>query len=291
MKDVDSQLVLLGEKYQSLAKSKKSLLKLLDESEVPESIYNSNAIENSTLTLEQTEQILLELELSKKFILREVYEAKNLSRVVNYIRSKTGDRQALTQELILLLHQMLLGAINDEIAGRYRKKGEYVRVGLHVAPSPEKITGQIQKALSDYYKHFKNLSLEKIARFHLEFETIHPFCDGNGRIGRVLINYQLQELNYPPIIIRNREKQNYYKALREFNIDRNNSTRMTSICRLALLESLHKRISYLRGLEIVELTKYAKRRSDSIRTLLNAAKRQTIPAFRERGRWKIAKRF
>lgn len=287
----DPQLLSLFETYQKLAKKKHSLLKLLDEAEVAESIYNSNAIENSTLTLQQTEQILLEQELSKNFVLREVYEAKNLSRVVSFIHSKANENQKVTLEFILLLHQMLLGAIDDNIAGRFRKKGEYVRVGLHVAPSPEKINTLLNKSIRNYYQSIEDSILSKIAKFHLDFETIHPFCDGNGRIGRVLINFQLQEAKLPPIIIRNKEKKNYYKALRENNINQSNIERMESICRLALLESLHKRVTYLRGLDIVDLTKYAKNRRESINSILNSAKRQTIPAFRERGRWKIGKRF
>ena len=79
----------LKSQYDELKLGKDSLLQLIDEAEVAESVYNSNAIENSTLTLKQTEKILLDMEVSGDLDLREIYEAKNLARVVEYIRSKS----------------------------------------------------------------------------------------------------------------------------------------------------------------------------------------------------------
>ena len=84
---------------------------------------------------------------------------------------------------MLLLHQMLIGGINDAIAGRFRQQGEYVRVGTHIAPAPEHVERMIDNILVEYSSNLDTYFLDKIARFHLDFETIHPFCDGNGRIG------------------------------------------------------------------------------------------------------------
>src|SRR3989344_2469260 len=78
----------LKKEYDRLKIGKLSLLKIIDEAEIPESVYNSNAIENSTLTLKETEKILLEMEISKNVSLREVFEAKNLARVMDYLRHK-----------------------------------------------------------------------------------------------------------------------------------------------------------------------------------------------------------
>lgn len=108
---------------------------------------------------------------------------------------------------------------------------------------------------SDYDKYF----VDKIAQFHLNFETIHPFNDGNGRIGRVLINYQLQRLGFPSIIIRNKEKQAYYKGF-DFYRDNNNLKPMEKVLTLALTESLHKRTTYLKGQKIINLAIYARRK-------------------------------
>jgi Fic family protein len=277
----------LKTKYDQLSKGKASLLKLIDESELSESVFNSNAIENSTLTLKETERILMELKVSRNVSVREVFEAKNLARVLEYIRNKSADPE-LSIEVIIFLHKMLMGNINDGIAGRFRKKGEYVRVGTHIVPAPEHVEKMIESIILNYSADHSSYFIDKIAGFHLDFETIHPFCDGNGRMGRVLINYQFARFGFPSIIIRDKEKQTYYKAFGEYK-DLKKTKTMEKIITLALTESLHKRIAYLQGDKIITLADYAKASKKSVNALLNAARRQTIPAFREKGVWKIGK--
>jgi Fic family protein len=185
---------------------------------------------------------------------------------------------------------MLIGNIDENISGRYRKDGEYVRVGSYVAPAPEQVETMIGKILLEYSSEQKIYFLEKIAKFHMDFENIHPFNDGNGRMGRVIINYQLLQLRYPPIIIRDKEKSAYYRSFGEYR-DKKKTKSMDTVLALALLESFHKRIAYLKGNRIVRLSEYAKKRGEKSAILLNKAKRQTIPAFREKGVWKIAENF
>ena len=145
---IKKQLKELKKEYDSLKIGKESLLTIVNDAEIPENVYNSNAIENSTLTLKETEKILLEMEVERDLNLREVFEAKNLARVSEYIHKKSDEKE-IDQELILLLHQMLIGGINDDIAGRFRQAGEYVRVGTHIAPPPERIEIEITNALSN----------------------------------------------------------------------------------------------------------------------------------------------
>ncbi|MEI6477631.1 MAG: Fic family protein [bacterium] len=275
--------------YDLLRIGKESLVSILDESEIPESVYNSNAIENSTLTLKETEKILLEMEISRDVDLREVYEAKNLARVMEYVRHKSQEAE-LSEELILFLHQMLIATIDDPIAGRFRKSGEYVRVGTHIAPAPEQIGRLMEDLLVGHSSEHTTYFLERIAKFHLDFETIHPFNDGNGRIGRILINYQLLRMGYPILIIRNKEKKTYYRAFHDYRDTKKTDT-LERVLYLALLESLHRRITYLKGEEIVDVAEYAKSHEIYLPRLLNAAARQTIPAFREKGVWKIGAGF
>lgn len=283
------KLTELKAKYDTLKKGKESLLVLIDQNEVPESVYNSNAIENSTLTLKETEKILLEQELSRNVSLREVFEAKNLARVVEYTRNKARESE-LSKELILLLHQMLMGGINDDFAGRFRQKGEYVRVGTHIAPAPEKVEKLIDDLIIDYTSDHSAYFVDKIAKFHLGFEWTHPFCDGNGRIGRVLMNYQLLQLGFPRLIIRDKEKVGYYEGFKEWE-GNHNAKPMEKIIALALIESLHKRLAYLEGADSINLSDYVKLHQLRAPAVFNAARRQNIPAYRERGIWKIEKNF
>lgn len=148
----------------------------------------------------------------------------------------------------------------------------------------------IETALIEYAGDLTSFFIDRIAKFHLDFETIHPFCDGNGRIGRVLICWQLRRLGFPLIIIRDKEKQVYYKSFDDYRIGQNTKP-MAKVITLALQESLHKRITYLKGEKIIHLTDYAKQHVRSVSAVINAARRQNIPAFREKGVWKIGESF
>jgi len=258
---------------------------MIDDAEIPEQVYNSNAIENSTLTLNETEKILLEMEVTRKVSLREVFETKNLARVAGY-RRDAAIKKKLKSEFILLLHKMLLMNIDDDIAGRFRKTGEYVQVGTHIAPPPEKVEKMVNAIVDEYNSDIETYFVDKIAKFHLQFEHVHPFNDGNGRMGRILLNFQLNKLGLPDVIIRDKEKKTYYESFRVYD-KRKNQKPMEKIVALALTESLHKRLAYLKGLEIVPLADYTRNENLSAPAVLNAAKRQNIPAFREKGVWKI----
>ena len=275
--------------YEQLRSKHDALLKIIAESELPEMVYNSNAIENSTLTLRETEKILLAQSLMRQVSLRETYEATNLARVIKYLWDRPN--LALTVENFELLHQMLLGGINDDYAGRIRRKGEYVRVGWHIAPPPEQIIPMLEELISQYNSDAGKYFLDKIAEFHLQFETIHPFCDGNGRIGRLIINLQLAALGYPPVIIQNKGKREEYYPIFEEWRNKGKSRMFSNYLYLVLSESLNKRLAYLRGDEIVKLSEYVKAGNFSAPVYTNAAKRQSIPAFRQEGIWRIAKNY
>ncbi|MFH0863991.1 MAG: Fic family protein [Candidatus Gottesmanbacteria bacterium] len=271
--------------YQTKKINKESLLSMVDDVEIAERVYNSNAIENSTLTLPETEKILLQLEVNRHISLREVFEAKNLAQVYNYIKN-TAPQKPLSLDMILLLHKILLTNIRDEVAGQFRTGNEMVRVGNHIGIPSEFISQRIQEMLVQYNSDMEISFIHKIGRLHAEFESIHPFIDGNGRIGRVLNNYLLIREGFPPIIVRNKDKETYYDALRSYDTSHNFKP-MMRIVELAVLESFHKRLAYLEGQRIIPLTEYAATQKRSFHTLLNSSRRQTIPAFREKGVWKI----
>src|SRR3990170_7804060 len=275
----------LRARYYKASIGKDALIKLIAEAEVAEQVYNSNAIENSTLTLEETEKILLQIDLDRFITEREIFEAKNLALVVSYINTRAKE-QELILEVILLLHKMLLSNIRDDIAGRFRKDGEWVRVANHIAPDPKEVVERLGKMLAQYYANSHENIIKRIALLHLTFEYIHPFVDGNGRIGRVINNYLLIREGFVPVNIKFIDRIMYYEAFKEF--DEKGSTKiMAEIVGKALTNSYYKRIAYLEGAHIMTLAEYAKKNKVSHSNLINKANRQTIEAFLEKGVWKI----
>jgi Fic family protein len=282
---VFNKINILRERYYKSFPGKESLIKLISEAEIPEQVYNSNAIENSTLSLEETEKILLQIDLDRFISEREIFEAKNLARVVGYI-DKRAKEQELTKEVILSLHKMLLSNIRDDIAGRFRKDNEFVRVGSHIAPAPQEIEGSMDKMIAEYNASVGENIIKRIAKLHLAFEYLHPFCDGNGRIGRVINNYLLIREGYVPINIKFIDRKKYYDAFKEFDAKGTTGV-MEEIVARALTNSYHKRLAYLESKKIVDLADYAKTHKISHSNLINKANRQTIEAFLEKGVWKI----
>lgn len=280
-----SMLQKLRERYYVSSKGKEGLLKILSDVEIPDHVFNSNAIENSTLSLEETEKILLQIDLDRYISDREVFEAKNLARVVEYIDKKAHE-QDLTLDGILFLHKMLLSNIRDDIAGRFRQGSENVRVGMHIGASPTDIVPLMEDMMITYKSSIHESIIERIAKLHLTFEHIHPFGDGNGRIGRVIINYLLIREGYVPINIKFIDRAKYYDAFKQF--DQSGKTDiMQEIVGRALTNSYYKRLAYLEDKKIVSLDEYATITKQSYANALNKARRQTIPAFLERGTWKV----
>lgn len=275
----------LRERYYKASWGKEDLVHIINESEVSEQVYNSNAIENSTLTLEETEKILLQIGLDRFITEREIFEAKNLARVVEYIDKKAKD-QDLNIDTMLLLHKMLISNIRDDIAGRFRNENEFVRVGSHIAPNPQEIEERIKKMLSEYNAiNYENI-IKRIARLHLTFEYIHPFVDGNGRIGRVINNYLLIREGFVPINIKFIDRGKYYQAFKDFD-EKDKTDIMEEIVGRSLINSYYKRLAYLENKKIIKLAQYAKDQKISHSSLLNKANRQTIEAFLEKNIWKI----
>jgi len=284
--NVFNKINLLRARYYKSSTGKDSLIELISEAEIAEQVYNSNAIENSTLSLEETEKILLQIDLDRYITDREIFETKNLARVVSYT-DKKAKGQELTLSVILSLHKMLISNIRDDIAGRFRGDGEYVRVGSHIAPAPQEVIERLEKMLAEYNATSHESIIKRIARLHLAFEYTHPFIDGNGRIGRVINNYLLIREGFVPINIKFIDRKKYYEAFKEF--EKNGATIiMEEIVGKALTNSYHKRLAYLESKKIVTLVDYAKDNKLSHSNLINKATRQTIEAFLEKGVWKIS---
>ena len=279
----------LNAHYKQLMANKEGAIHEITTAEIPEMVYNSNAIENSTLTLKDTEDILFRDTIKKDRDIREVYEAKNLAKITQHLLDTQG--VTLSTKLILGLHKMLLSGIRDDWAGRFRSGREWVRIGSHIGANPDFVTVLMNDLLKDYHESHDRYFLESIAWFHAEFETIHPFNDGNGRLGRVIINQQLMNQGYPPIIIPNKGKHtNYYPAFDSYRINSKYDD-FTELFASLLIESLYKRITLLSAPKIITVSAWAKANGVAGNIAANKASRGTIPAFRMRGKWMIAADF
>ncbi|MFT4216846.1 MAG: Fic family protein [Micropruina sp.] len=274
--------------YRDVAAHHPEALQQIALAELAETVQQSNAIENSTLTLDDTERILAGQLPSGRHDLREIYEARNLAAVTTDLLLTS---EPLSTDLILRWHGMLLDSIRDDVAGRFRRAGEWVRVGAHLGANPEFVSGLISDALTRYRADVTSSPVDAVARFHCEFEVIHPFVDGNGRIGRVLINKQLQDAGLPPVIVRAKNRQTDYYPLLDRYATTDAHDGMTRLLTLLLLESLHKRIALITSRRVVSLADWARANGVRGNVASNKAKRQTIPAFRIRDHWMIAEEY
>lgn len=279
----------LKDQYDKLAMVHAEALKEISIAEVPEMVYNSNAIENSTLTLEDTTDIIMRDIITKDHDIREIYEAKNLANVMHGLLE--FPRDSLSVDSILSLHKSLLAHIQNEIAGRFRAGKEWVRIGSHVGANPQFTFRFISELVEKYHSDNTMYFLDKIAYFHAEFETIHPFIDGNGRIGRVLINQQLMNAGYPPIIIQSKSKHTAYYPLFDEYRSSDKYDGFTDLFALLLQESLNKRITLLTKPKIITVSDWAKMNDIAGNSAVNKASRQTIPAFRINEKWMIAEDY
>lgn len=171
--------------------------------------YNTNAIEGSTITLEEAREIIHD-KISPNKPLRDVREAEAHSEVFLKMLEK---EEKISNELLLEWHEELFGMTKSDIAGTFR---EYlVRVGPYLAPDWQDVR-RMMNELIDFIKNNKKINpVELSARAHYRFEKIHPFGDGNGRIGRLLMNQILWYEGYPMLIIEYKKRKSYYRALQK----------------------------------------------------------------------------
>ena len=188
------------------------LARLMEEFMV-EYTYNSNAIEGNTLTLRETYMVLRGMTIDQKPI-REHLEAVGHKDAFEYMMELVKDKAPLTESVINQIHYLVL-ADKKEDRGVYRKIPVQI-VGAKTTPvQPYLIKPQMEQLLRRYKSSDEHL-VSKLARFHLEFESIHPYIDGNGRAGRLLVNFELMKAGYPPIDIKFTERIRYYKTFDEY---------------------------------------------------------------------------
>jgi Fic family protein len=168
--------------------------------------YNTNAIEGSTITLEEA-RLILEDKVAPSKSIRDIRETESHAAV---FLEMLKTHENLSPQLLLRWHENIFRETKPDIAGKFRTY--QVRVGPHIAPDWKKVENLINQLV--LFVNESNLnSVEVAARAHYMFEKIHPFGDGNGRIGRLLTNFILWKNNYPMLIIEYNKRKSYYKAL------------------------------------------------------------------------------
>lgn len=184
--------------------------------------YNSNHIEGSKLTEEQTRYIFETKtvgKLSSDVKIDDILETNNHFRCIDYVIEKANDK--LSEEYILTLQKILKEGTEHAktyAAGRYKLLPD--TVGGIATTEPEKVETEMKKLIS-WYNSLKKVTFEDIVEFHYRFELIHPFQDGNGRIGRLIAFKQCLDSNIIPFYIDDGNKWFYYRGLREWNSDKN----------------------------------------------------------------------
>lgn len=186
----------------------------LTEDFMVEYTYNSNAIEGNTLTLRETDMVLKGLTVGQK-PLKDHIEAVSHKEAFYFILDLVKEKRDLSESIIKQIHFLVLGDKKDD-RGVYRKVPVRIMGASHEPVQPYLIEPMMESLLIDYKSSQDNL-IKKLAKFHIEFEAIHPFIDGNGRTGRLLVNLELMKNGYPPIDIKFTDRIKYYDAFEEYH--------------------------------------------------------------------------
>lgn len=170
--------------------------------------YESNAIEGNSLTLKDVTIILHENRILQGKDLREVHETLNTRKATGLL---FHNNIRMSEQDIIALHKILVSETGVSLG--YKKLPNFL-LGRNVKTTlPENVAKEMKHVLDWYYRQKQMHPLQKAALFHGRFEKIHPFEDGNGRVGRLLINVILREHGFPPLIIRKTHRLAYFNAL------------------------------------------------------------------------------
>ncbi|MCK5242034.1 Fic family protein [bacterium] len=176
-----------------------------------ESTYNSNAIEGSRMTVKETQQALEGINVKGKEPF-EIFEAVNHRNALLYMLEEIKPGFSITENYVLRLHSIVMYNFHDKLPGKYRTGYVNLTNTEKKLPVAQLVPGKMKKLIAGMNKQHKN-TISQIAMDHYEFESIHPFFDGNGRVGRILMNTQLLSRGYPPALIRIDDQGNYYLGL------------------------------------------------------------------------------
>lgn len=202
----------LKKKLDSKRPIPKETLKSLKESINLEWTYNSNGIEGNTLTLRETQVVLEGITVGGKSI-KEHLEAINHEQAILFLDELVKEDNPITEWNIKNIHQLILKEIDNENAGKYRKENVTIKGATHIPPDYIIVPELMEKLILNYKTWNIYHPIVKAALLHGELVKIHPFIDGNGRTSRLIMNLDLMNSGYNPIIIKKEDRLKYYEAL------------------------------------------------------------------------------
>ena len=190
----------------------------LTEEFIVEYTYNSNAIEGNTLTLRETDLVLRGLTIDQK-PLKDHMEAVGHKEAFDFVRDLVQNQTPMSERIIQQIHYLVLADKKDD-RGVYRRVPVRIMGAQHEPVQPYLIQPKMEQLMAAFSESTEHI-VTKLARFHIEFEGIHPFIDGNGRTGRLLVNLELMKAGYPPIDIKFTDRLAYYNAFDEYHVKHN----------------------------------------------------------------------
>lgn len=269
------------------------LLKLKERFEI-EMTYNSNAIEGNTLTLKETYWVIQQGITVKGKPLKDHLEAKNHKEALDYLYEliEPGSSHTISEHLIKSLHALVIQEIDKNIAGQYRKVDVFITGTEHKPPSALDVPFKMRELITWARKNYKKMPMVEFSSiFHHKFVHIHPFQDGNGRVGRLLMNIFLMQYGFPLTIIQKNDRQKYYRVLAA--ADRGNYKPLVLFVAQAVLRSLTIYLDVLTPakhkanlITLAEATKYC---SYSQAYLGKLAKEGKLEAIKIKRNWMTTK--
>ena len=220
-KTKESLIPIIEEKLEELNKRRpltEGELERLNEEFLTEYTYNSNAIEGNTLTLRETDMVLRGLTIDQKS-LKEHLEVIGHKEAFDFVTELVKEKCEINERVIKQIHYLVLADKKDD-RGVYRRVPVRIMGAAHETAQPYLIITKMEELLRNYLASEEHI-VTNLARFHIEFEGIHPFIDGNGRTGRLLVNLELMKAGYPPIDIKFTDRIAYYNAFDEYHVKHN----------------------------------------------------------------------
>lgn len=208
--------------------------------------YNSNAIEGNTLTLQETALVIKEGITIDKKSLKDHLEAVGHKEAYLYVEELVQQKIPLSEKVIKDLHSLVLMDRREE-RGIYRRVPVTVMGAVHTPPQPYLVLSQMEQLILKYEEMSSRHIIERVSIFHLEFEAIHPFIDGNGRTGRLLLNLELMKEGFPPIDIKFGDRKRYYDCFASYHTSGSDPSEMVSLVEQYVEEELSRYVEIVRN--------------------------------------------